>query len=267
MKLGFIGNNSLEGVDADARFAQEHGFAGLEYNYWKTFKELEEDTVKRMADIHQRHGVGATSLGIWGWNHLSPDKAEREEAHAMLDKAIEFAQILNAEHIICGAGDIPGEPVGRKIKEFLEVYPPFLEKMAQAKLKPAFYAVHGASFFDSLEAYERVWEHIPEIKIKYDPANWQHHGDDYLEVVQKYGNKVGYVHIKEHMYKDGQLVSQPPAGMGDIQFGKVIAFLYEHGYDGWLTIEPHGPKWARPPLKEKMLLITKKYLEQFLVPC
>ncbi|MCX7806887.1 MAG: TIM barrel protein, partial [Planctomycetota bacterium] len=89
-------------------------------------------------------------------------------------------------------------------------------------------------------------------------------GHDYIEVVRRYGKKIGYVHIKEHMYKDGALISEPPAGMGDIQFGKVIALLYEHGYDGWLSIEPHGSLWGRAPLREKMILISKRHICQFL---
>ena len=76
---------------------------------------------------------------------------------------------------------------------------------------------------------------------------------------------MGYVHIKEHMVKDGKVISQPAAGMGDIEFPKVLAFLYEHGYEGWLSFEPHGNKWSKKPLREKMLLISKKYIEQFLV--
>jgi len=73
------------------------------------------------------------------------------------------------------------------------------------------------------------------------------------------------VHIKEHLYMDGELVSQPAAGMGDIEWGKIMAFLYEHGYDGYLSIEPHGPKWGRPPLRRTMLLLTQRYIRQFLV--
>jgi sugar phosphate isomerase/epimerase len=242
----------------------EHGFEGLEYNYWGGFKDLTSDTIAQMAEIHKKHGVRASMLGIWGWNHLSPDAKVRKEAHEMLDRAIGFAKKLRADVLVTGAGDMPGEPLGRKVAEFVKVFPPYLKKIAKAGLQPAFYAVHGASFLDSLQAYERVWEHLPEVKIKFDPANWRHHGDDYLEVVQRYGHKVGYVHIKEHLYKDGHLVSQPPAGMGDIEFPKVLAFLYEHNYDGWLSIEPHGPIWSRGVMRERMLLLTKKYLSQFL---
>ncbi len=265
MKLGFIGDNTLADVERDSKFAREHGFAGLEYNYWSSFRELTAETIRQMRAIHERHGVRASMLGIWGWNHLSPDPAERGEAHQMLDRAITFAKELAADVIAMGAGEIPGEPLGRKVAEFLHVFPPFLERMQQAGLQPVFYAVHGNSFLDSLRACEAVWEHLPELKLKYDPANWSHHGDDYLEVVRRYGHKIGYVHIKEHLYRDGRLASQPAAGMGDIEWGKVFAFLYEHGYEGWLSIEPHGPIWSRGAMRRRMLLLTKNYISTFLV--
>ena len=264
-KLGFIGENSLEAVEQDCLLAKRLGYTGLEYNYWGDFRDLTADTVKRMHDIHQKHGVGVSMLAIWGWNHLSLDPAERAEAHQMLDRAIDFAHTLQADVIGTGGGEIPGEPLGRKVEEFRQVFPPFLARMKDAGLQPVFYAVHGNSFFDGLPAYEAVWAHLPDVKIKYDPANWRHHGDDYLEVAMKYGHKVGHVHIKEHVYKNGDLVSQPAAGMGDIEFPKVFAFLYEHGYEGWLSVEPHGGIWARGEGRVKMLTITKRYLEQFLV--
>ena len=265
MQLAFIGSNNLEGVEADAAFAKEHGFEGLEYNYWADFSSLTAETVSQMRAILDKHGVRASMLGLWGWNHLSPDPAERETAHEMLNRGIQFAQDLGAEVLVMGAGEMPNEPVGRKVQEFLKVFPPFLERIEEAGLKAAFYAVHGASFLDGIEAYERVWEYVPELKIKYDPANWLHHGDDYLDVVERYGRKVGYVHLKEHLYRNGQLVSQPAVGMGDIEWGKVMAFLYESGYDGWLSVEPHGATWSRGEMREKMLLLTKRYISQFLV--
>lgn len=265
MKLGFIGDNSLAGVEEDSAFAREHGYQGLEYNYWGDFCDLTEETVAGMRAIHQEYGVRVSMLGIWGWNYLSPDPRERAEAHQMLDRAIAFAQQLGADVISMGGGEIPGEPLGRKVAEFLRVFPRFLDKINEAGLTPVFYAVHGNSFFDSLAAYEAVWEHIPDLKIKFDPANWKHHGDDYLEVVRRYGHKVGHVHIKEHLYQGGQLASQPPAGMGDIEWGKVLAFLYEHNYTGWLSVEPHGGIWSRGEMRRKMLLLTKQYLSQFLL--
>ncbi len=84
-------------------------------------------------------------------------------------------------------------------------------------------------------------------------------------MAERHGDKVGYVHIKEHLYRDDALISQPAAGMGDIHWGKVMAFLYEHHYTGWLAVEPHGPIWSRGEMREKMLKLTRRYIGQFLV--
>ena len=57
MKLGFIGENHLAGVEADANFAKEHGFVGLEYNYWGDFANLTAEDVAQMRAILDKHGV------------------------------------------------------------------------------------------------------------------------------------------------------------------------------------------------------------------
>jgi sugar phosphate isomerase/epimerase len=265
MKLAFIARTDLAGVGADARFAKEHGFVGLEFNYWGNFRDLTMETVGQMRDALDEHGVGAASVGLWGWNHLAPDEGERNEAREMLGRGIDFTKALGAEVLIAGGGEIRDASTEENVAAFVEFFPPYLERAQEAGLTVAMYAVHGNSFFTSVAAYEQVWEHMPEVTIKYDPANWQHHGDDYLAIVREHGDKIGHVHIKEHLYMDGELASQPAAGMGDIQWGKVMAFLYEHGYEGYLSIEPHGPVWSREPLRETMLLLTGRYIGQFLV--
>lgn len=265
MRLGFIGQNDLPGVEADAGFAKQHGFFGLEFNYWGDFEQLTVETVSAMRERLDARGVATCALGLWGWNHLDPDAQERRRAHEMLSRAIDFAQILGAEVLIVGGGQLPDATIEQNAAEFARVFPPFLDRIALAGLRPAMYAVHGNSFFTSIEAYERVWEQFPQIGIKFDPANWCHHGDDYLSILRNHGDKIAHVHIKEHLYFNGELVSQPAAGMGDIAWGKVMVFLYEHNYEGYLSFEPHGPLWARPPLREKMLLLSKKHLSQFLM--
>ncbi|MGB9594638.1 MAG: sugar phosphate isomerase/epimerase family protein [Candidatus Poribacteria bacterium] len=265
MKLGFIGYNDLNGVEADSKFSKENGFELLEYNYWGDFKNLTLETVQKMHEIHQKYGVGVSSFGIWGWNHLSPNPEERATAHEMLNRAIEFAKVLQANVLVTGGGDIPNASLDEKVNEFEKVFPPFLEKIEKAGMKTAMYAVHGNSFFDSITAFEKVWEKFPQIGVKYDPANWLHHGDDYLAMLRLYGNKIAHLHIKEHIYIDGKLASQPPAGMGDIHWGKVMAFLYEHKFDGCLSIEPHGSIWSSGEMRWKMLLLTKKHIGQFLL--
>jgi sugar phosphate isomerase/epimerase len=265
MELGFIGYNDLAGVEADAKFSAENGFSALEYNYWGDFKDVTLEKIQKKREILDRYGVGVSSLGIWGWNYLSPDPAERANAHEMLNRAIKFGEVLGAKVLVTGGGEILNASLEKKVEEFAKVFPPFMEKIDKAGMKIAMYAVHGNSFFDSIESFEKVWEKFPQVGVKYDPANWQHHGDDYLAMIMLHGDKIAHLHIKEHVYHNGKLVSQPPAGMGDIHWGKVMAFLYEHNYNGCLSIEPHGPIWSSGEMRHKMLLLTKKYISQFML--
>jgi sugar phosphate isomerase/epimerase len=263
-KLSFIGNNSLPEVEEDARFAAENGFEGLEYNYWGNFGDLSEDTVRAMHRIHKAYGVKCVMLGFWGWNHMSKDAEERAKAHAMLERGIEFGKILEADILTTGGG-VYSEDLAENVAEFGKVFPSYLEKVRAAGMVSAFYAVHGQSFFKTLKCYEAVWENHPLVTIKYDPANWDHSGEDYIEVVRKHGDKVGHMHIKEHLKHGGDLASQPAAGMGDIEFGKVLAFLYEHHFNGPLSIEPHGPIWSKGEMRRKMLLLTQRHISPFLI--
>lgn len=265
MKIGFIGVNDLKGIEEDAKFSVQHGLNGIEFNYWGNFKDLTAQTVEQMRAALDKHGAKASALGLWGWNHIAPDAATREESLKQLDRAIDLGNKLGADILITGGGDIPEAPLEKKVETFAKVFPPFVKRAADAGLKIALYAVHGNSFFDSIKTYEKVWEQVPDVGIKLDPANIRHHGDDYLGMLKNHGNRVFHVHIKEHLYMGGELVSQPAAGMGDIEWGKVMAFLHEHDYQGYLSIEPHGAKWSRAPLRRKMILLSQRHIQQFLV--
>ena len=265
MKRAFIAENDLNRLAEDAKFAAENGFDGLEFNYWQTFEQITGETVGKMRDILDAAGLGCCSLGLWGWNHISPDPAERTTAQQYLGRAIEFARTLGAEVLITGGGMIPGASPEEHAARFAETFRPFVRRVRDAGMKLAMYPAHGNSFFQGIGDYERVWELGMEVGVKLDPANIRHHGDEYLPILRDHGDKVYHVHVKEHLYLAGQLASQPAAGMGDIEWGKVMAFLYEHQYAGYLSIEPHGPLWGRPPLREKMLLLTQRHIGQFLV--
>jgi hypothetical protein len=48
MRLGFIARNDLVGVEEDAQFAANHGFEGLEFNFWQNFEDLTRDKILKM---------------------------------------------------------------------------------------------------------------------------------------------------------------------------------------------------------------------------
>src|SRR4051812_28435712 len=127
MKLGFIANTDLPGIEADCRFAVEHGFSGLEFNYWGGFKDLTADTVAQINQLLKRYGVACSTFGIWGWNHLAVDPDERAESHRQLSRAIDFAQTLGAPTLIFGGGHVVDQSLAQDVDTFAEVMRPFID--------------------------------------------------------------------------------------------------------------------------------------------
>jgi sugar phosphate isomerase/epimerase len=263
VKIGFIAHNHLEGVEEDCRFAAEHGLSGLEFNYWDDFPRLEEDTVRRVRRALDAYGVECSTLGLWGWNHIAPDPDRRAESLRQLERAIDFAQILGARIVITGGGEF-SEDLDENVRTFAEVMRRPINRAKAAGVRTAIYGFHGG-FLRSAAAYERLWQAVDDVGLKFDPANVDHAGKDYVDLLRKHAARVWHVHIKEHLNHGGDVASQPAAGMGDIHWGKVMAFLYEVGYDGYLTIEPHGPLWSREPLRRTMILLSQRHIRQFLL--
>lgn len=52
---------------------------------------------------------------------------------------------------------------------------------------------------------------------------------------------IAYMHIKDSRFADGRVV---PAGVGDGNVEYILTDLFENGYDGFLSLEPHLGKFA-----------------------
>lgn len=265
MKIGFIADNDLPTVEQDARFCAEHGLSGLEFNHWGALSKLEPDYMRQVRAILDKYGVECSTLGLWGHNHTSEDAAEAAAAQGELKLLVEYGKVLGAQVLITSGGNRKGQGAAANVKAFAEVFPPYIADLEAAGMKLSLYAVHGNTFTETLGDYVTLWEQFPNVGIKCDPANLHYAGWDYLGFLWQYGHRITHMHIKEHLFIGGTLAAQPAAGMGDIEWGKVFCFLHEHDYNGYLTIEPHGPKWSRGALKYKCVTLSARYISQFLV--
>lgn len=266
MTLGFLGGKDPAHTESTAALARDCGYSQLEFDYWRDFEQLDAAAVKAQKKTLKKHGIGISAYGLWGYNPIAGDEAERKHAHKIIERGTGFAENLGARVMVLSTGDRAGEPLGRRIQLFAEAIAPHLRRIREAGMEAAFYALHGATFLNDLAAYERTWEVVPEIKMKYDPANWLQAGHDYLDVLRRYGNRIGHVHIKEAIFVDRRVVSQPPAGMGDMPWGKIMTFLHEHRYDGCLSLEPHMNPWRTGEGLKMNLVLSKRHLEQFMMP-
>lgn len=100
MQWAFIAKNDLETIRQDSQFAALHGFAGLEFKNCVTFAELTTDYAEAVGQILANQGIGCSSFGLWGWNHMARDPEERARAHVLLKQLTEFGRILEAKTVI-----------------------------------------------------------------------------------------------------------------------------------------------------------------------
>ena len=91
------------------------------------------------------------------------------QTSAFADAAATWDQRVATDEFIFGQQ--PNEYLRAQAARFAEAFPPYVAQAAHEGIRIALYAVHGQSFVCDNASFEAVWEHVPEVGIKLDPAN------------------------------------------------------------------------------------------------
>lgn len=73
-------------------------------------------------------------------------------------------------------------------------------------------------------------------KAIFDFANFVQVGQDTLEAYRLLKDYIVYIHVKDALTADGQVV---PAGFGDGHVAEILDMLFDGGFNGFLSLEPH----------------------------
>ncbi len=77
----------------------------------------------------------------------------------------------------------------------------------------------------------------PILKATFDPANFvQCNVEPYPHAYELLKDYIEYVHIKDAVFGQPNPV---PAGMGDARIAEFLTALYNRGFEGFLSLEPH----------------------------
>lgn len=263
MQLGFIAHNEVHTLEDDCRFAATHDFGTLEFKYSHTISQIPVKTIRVMRNILDSYGITCASFGLWGVNHISPDAQIRQQASVERALAIEYAGMLGAKVVVFGSGEV-SQVLDENVYTFAHVMRPSIDALAAQHAQLALYGFQDG-FLTTPTAIERLWSVVGDVGFKLNAANIVHAGFDYIDFVRRHGKRIRHVHIKDTLIHNGARIAEPPAGMGDIAWGKLIGLLYEAEYRGVLSIEPHGAFWGRPGHREQHLRLTKRWLSQFVM--
>ena len=115
-------------------------------------------------------------------------------------------------------------------------------------------------------------------KAIFDFANFVQAKQDTLKAYELLKDHVAYIHIKDAKWEDGRVV---PSGYGDGNVAQILKNLFESGYSGFLSLEPHlfhfkgfdlleeGNEFAPAPDKEltgfEAFKLAKDSLEKVIV--
>jgi inosose dehydratase len=112
---------------------------------------------------------------------------------------------------------------------------------------------HVGTYVETAEETARLLDETDPARVGWclDCGHLAYGGGDNLEMLARYGDRVGHVHLKDvdgdvlarakaEGWSFGQALTSyifPPLGEGIARIPEVVAALRSHGYDDWLVIE------------------------------
>jgi sugar phosphate isomerase/epimerase len=248
-------------------------------------------------DMLSSKGLAISALGYYP-NPLHPDPAHREHVIAHLKKVILGAEMLGVGIVGTFIGRTwDPERTGRdwqrdldhNFDQFRAVWPDILRFAADHQVRIAIEHCPmlwddtwpgGSNLPHSPALLHRMFAAVPDenLGLNFDPSHliWQQ--IDYIRFIYDFGDRMFHVHAKdmaideEMFYQDGILgcgfrwqIPRLP-GQGLLDWRKVIAALYDVGYDFVLSIEHEDRNWeGTEDLVKRGFLVAKKALEVYTI--
>lgn len=300
MKLGIIGAPEA----ATLVHAKELGldFVEFDLNPSQFFGRPLEDVLPKLDEIKaavEETGVEVGAVGRWPSHILDANGDVIEEEWNDVKAVIDFGAALGAKYYLCSCAYVKELSYYKNITAAIKV---LNQIVAYAKEKGMECAIvncmMGDNYIRTPEQWKLVLDEVPGLGIKYDPSHSFVHGGEngaYLHEAMIWGDKFTYCHIKgviqkgdseeakhwwfrelivKHpemapelekiMAEDKALYDNPPAGIDSINWRAFFAALYQHNYDGYLSIEPHSSTW-RGEKGEKGVKYTIKYIRDLML--
>lgn len=217
--------NGIPFAEAAAKI-KEIGFAGADV---RVFQKPEE--IKILDSLGFGHSCAITDI-----DYSQGDQTELE------DKTLAFMEENGYDRLLLVTGLMPREGFSSK-------------DIAAARQRIAAFAsrVKGRGYTIMVEDYDSprslcfnaerldsLFAVAKDLGLVFDSGNFQFAGEDSMEQLEHFLDKVGHVHLKDRASVTD--MTCVPIGTGCIPIGSVIRTLVKNGYSGWLTVEQFGSR-------------------------
>ncbi len=260
MKLGIITTPDAAGI----RWARDMGVDAAEFCL-NVGVDLDAVIARKdeILNALQETGLVMGSIGRWGPDRICADGLCRDEL-ANERKLLALCRDLHCPVYVTGCNMVEGLSFYQNCTLAIEYLSELMQTAEEYGVKVCTYNCHWNSFLDCDPAWTVVHGHLPALGIKYDPSHAFAGGRDYLAETQAWGHRFYHVHLKGSLYAAGQHIDDPPAGMDCTNWGAFMAMLYQKGYNGVLSVEPHSATW-QGRLGEAGIRYTVDYFKRFLL--
>ena len=202
----------------------------------KSLVEHSLDEVREIKKQLDANGIKISSVGSPIGKIMITD--DFEDHFQLYKKTVEIAKILETPNIRMFSFYIPQdeEPekyrdeVFRRIKMFVD----YAKKENVVLLHENEKDIYGDVASRCLDLMENF--SCENFKAVFDFANFIQCGQETQEAYEMLKTYIVYIHIKDALSETGVVV---PAGQGDGKVKEILEQLFEDGYEGFLSLEPH----------------------------
>ena len=150
-----------------------------------------------------------------------------------INKVIDLSLKLGADYLVVGGGTIMGPDRTEEIKLLGDALDK-VNEAAESKGITAVYHPHLGSLVETAEQIDLVMDYT-SMKLVPDLGHIEGAGSNPVDVVNKYKNRIPYVHFKD--FRDGCFL---PPGEGAIDFPAIAASLFSGDSNVDITVEVDG---------------------------
>jgi len=304
MKLGFVSAildtyTFEEMIDT----ASKLGFECVEVACWpqgkaeRRYAGVSHIDVENTSDEYIAHiknyckekNVEISSLAFYP-NPMDSDLEKRAANISHLKNVINMSALLGVNMVTTFVGRMQDKTVEDNIEEFKKVWPEIVKLAEEKGVKigiencPMLFGNDQWPGGQNLATTPAIWRQLfsiidsPNFGLNYDPSHFVWQMIDYIKPLYEFKDKIFHVHYKDiKIYRDKlndcgvmatplQWMSPKLPGLGDVDWGKYVSALTDIGFDGYTCIEVEDKAFEGTKEKvEQSLILSKKYMEQFVI--
>jgi len=238
MKLGMISGYDGQSLSK----VRERGLSFVEFciNHHEDLFLDQLDSIEKSLKENQ---LSVFSVGRWGTERINKHGINRIEFEKNL-RLIDAAKRLNSPVYVTGVNYVDELSYDLNLKYAVSYLTELSTYAKQQQVEIAVYNCRWGNFIIGPDTWDVVLKAVPGLGIKFDPSHAIYDLKNYLKELNDYGPYIKHIHLKGSLRIDNVRVDDPPAGLDMTDWKAFMAILYQHHYEGGLSIEPHSKTWS-----------------------